>query len=70
MGDIDGEVFATSSHNPARGSIALAKKVQVEPALADPKLTDLKKGEELWKPRIHDPELSAGRVRFQPQQRR
>jgi hypothetical protein len=63
MGDTDGEVFASSSHNPARGSIALAKKVQVEPALADPKLTDLKKGEELWKPRIHDPELSAGRVR-------
>jgi len=46
------------------------KKVQVNLALSDPKVTNLKEGEELRKKRIHDPELSAGRVRFQSEQRR
>jgi hypothetical protein len=62
IGNIDGEFFAPLSHYPTKGSVALAKKIQVEPALADAQITDLKKGEELRQPGIHDPELSAGRV--------
>ena len=69
MGNTDGHVFASSSDNSARGLKAMAKKVQVEPTLSNPKVADLKKGEELRKPRIHDPEFSARRIRLQPQQR-
>jgi hypothetical protein len=68
IGDTDGQFFASSSDDPARGPIPLAKKVQIKQALADAKVTDLKKREELRKPRIHDPEFSARRVRFQAEQ--
>jgi hypothetical protein len=70
IGDTDGQFFASSSYNPARRPIPLAKKVQVEQALTDAKVTDLKKGEELWKPWICDPEFSVRRIRFQSQERR
>jgi hypothetical protein len=64
IGDIDGQLFAPPPHNPARSSVTVAKKVKVEPAFADAQVTDLKKGEEVRQPWIHDLELSAGRVRF------
>ena len=59
IGDPDGQFFASSSHNPARGSISLAKEVQVKPTLANAKVADLKKREEFRKFGIHDPEFSA-----------
>lgn len=47
IGDTYSQLFTSLPHNPTRSSIALAKKVQVEPTLAYSQVTKLKKSEEL-----------------------
>lgn len=64
IGNIDGEFFTPLSHYPTKGSVALAKKIQVDPTVADAQLSDLEKGEELRQPWVHDSEFSIGCVRL------
>ena len=64
IGDVDGKFFALLSYHPAEGSVALAKKVQIDPTLADAQVPDFEKGKELRQPWVHDSEFSVGCIRL------